>query len=128
MNKQIQERGLGRLEPSEITHSMFAPATSVGPLAQVELGHEQTSTLSADAVNLQQLIGHVDLLLAAAYAALGKGITKPASNALDDFHNGLSDLRSDLQGMYDRYDAELESRDAVLEREHERAETAMVWR
>lgn len=104
----------------------LSQGTTISPLSKPSLVHEQSGPLNADAVNLKALIDHVDVLLGAAYAALGKGITKHATNALDDFHGGLTDLRSDLQGMYDVYDAELESRDAVLEREHERTELARI--
>ena len=112
---------------NEHAHPIFANVlNSISPLCKPDLSHEQNGPLNADAVNLKALIDHADVLLAAAYAALGKSITRSAEGALDDFHGGLSDLRSDLQAMYDVYDAELDSRDAVLEREHERTELARI--
>lgn len=95
-------------------------------LTPTDLSHEQESVLNADAANIQALLAHAEVLGGAAYAAEGKTISQHAINEVDDFHGRLSDLISELQSAYDLIDQELDRRDAVKEREHERIESAQL--
>jgi hypothetical protein len=79
--------------------------------ARPDLGHEQTGTLNADAVTLQKLLTLVDDCVAKASELRGDAITKPANDAFSDFLKGMSDVRSDVQYIYDSFDSELEGRD-----------------
>lgn len=91
-----------------------------------DLSHEQESILCADAANLQGLLAHANLFLETSRACHGKAITKYADNETTDFENGLYDLIQELQSAHDKIDQELERRDAVKEREHERIELSKI--
>ena len=91
-----------------------------------DLSHEPESVLFADSVNMQALIAVARTVCDAAEKNAGRAITRHAENNLEDFHNGLMDLISDLEGAHERIEEELERRESAREREHERIESQKI--